>query len=133
LGGPPLDFGRPPAADGHRMTTRRERRNLDALYAEMPTLDCKGKCAESCGPIVMSRVEWARLTETVGYEPKGTADLTCPLLDGERCSVYAIRPTICRLWGMVEAMPCEWGCQPSRILTNREGFAFLERAGELGA
>jgi len=104
---------------------------LDAMYAEMPSLDCQGKCAESCGPIVMSRVEWERICEQV--PPPPPIDLTCPLLVDDRCSVYAIRPTICRLWGMVEAMPCEWGCKPSRVLTNVEGYAFLERAGVLGA
>ena len=108
------------------------RRALDALYAEMPTLDCQGKCAESCGPILMSRVEWGRIIEQVGTEPRATS-LDCPMLDGERCSVYAIRPTICRLWGMVESMPCPWGCEPSRLLSDAEGRVFLERAGALGA
>lgn len=115
------------------MSTNAKRRRLDSLYAEMPTLDCQGKCAESCGPIVMSRVEWERIIEKVGAEPHGGADLTCPLLTDERCTVYSIRPTICRLWGLVESMPCPWGCKPSRVLTDVEGFAFLERAGAMGA
>lgn len=115
------------------MTTRRERRNLDALYADLPTLDCQGKCAESCGPIAMSRVEWERIVERVGYEPQAREDLTCPLLDGERCTVYDIRPTICRLWGMVESMPCSWGCRPTRVVGHEEGLIVLRRAGEIGA
>lgn len=116
------------------MSRKFARRELDRLYAELPTLNCQGKCAESCGPIFMSRVEWERIIEAVGYEPVGQDDLTCPLLteDG-RCSVYEIRPTICRLWGMVDAMPCVFGCKPSRVLERTEGYAFLERAGRLGA
>jgi hypothetical protein len=114
------------------MSRKFARRELDAMYAEMPTLDCQGKCAEACGPILMSRVEWERIEERGEVGPLGP-DLTCPLLDGERCSVYDIRPTICRLWGMVESMPCLWGCKPSRLLTDDEGGAFLERAGALGA
>lgn len=115
------------------MTTRRERRNLDAVYAEMPTLECQGKCAESCGPVAMSRVEWERIIETVGYEPGPREDMTCPLLDGERCTVYDVRPTICRLWGAVESMPCPWGCKPSRMLPHLEGFRFLTMAERAGA
>ena len=115
------------------MSKKFARRELDRLYAELPALECQGKCAESCGPIVMSRVEWQRICEAVDGEPRGGPDLTCPLLIADRCSVYDIRPMICRLWGMVEAMPCEWGCKPMRLLSDVEGFAFLERAGALGA
>lgn len=115
------------------MSKRGAIRALDRLYAELPTLDCKGLCAESCGPIVMSRVEWVRITDKVGHEPVGGPDLTCPLLAGERCTVYDIRPTICRLWGMVPAMPCPHGCVPSRPLTDLEGYEYLLRAGEIGA
>lgn len=116
------------------MSKKFARRELDRLYAELPALDCQGKCAESCGPVFMSRVEWQRIIEAKVYEPVGTlSDLTCPLLDGGRCTVYEIRPTICRLWGMVDAMPCQWGCQPSRLLTRTEGYEYLERAGRIGA
>jgi hypothetical protein len=103
---------------------------LDYLYLDLPRLDCQGKCAESCGPIAMSRLEWARIIERVGSEPVATS-LTCPLLADERCTVYDLRPTICRLWGIVESMPCEWGCVPSRPLSDIEGVGFLERAEKL--
>jgi hypothetical protein len=39
-------------------------------------------------------------------------DYTCPALKDGRCSVYDVRPTLCRLWGVVEDMPCPWGCVP---------------------
>jgi Fe-S-cluster containining protein len=114
------------------MSKKFARRQLDALYAEMPALECQGKCAEACGPIAMTRVEWERITDR-GPVGSLAADLTCPLLVDERCSVYDVRPTICRLWGMVESMPCEWGCKPTRMLTNDEGRVFLERVGVIGA
>jgi len=81
----------------------------------------------------MSRVEWQRIIEAVGHEPIGSEDLTCPLLSDGRCTVYEIRPTICRLWGMVDAMPCVFGCQPTRLLSRDQGYEFLERAGRIGA
>jgi Fe-S-cluster containining protein len=100
---------------------------LDALYAELPAIDCQRKCSSSCGPIAMSRVEWARIVKKKGYEPKATS-ITCPLLVGGLCSVYSIRPMICRLWGLVEDMRCPWGCEPERVLTATEAYDFLLRA-----
>lgn len=35
------------------------------------------------------------------------------MVDG-RCSVYVVRPLLCRLWGMVDKMRCPHGCVPSR-------------------
>lgn len=100
---------------------------LDLIYAELPTLVCRGKCAESCGPIAMSPLERERVTATAGREPDFDETLTCNLLVDERCSAYAVRPTICRLWGLVESMPCLWGCKPSRYLSDAEGYDFLRR------
>jgi hypothetical protein len=40
--------------------------------------------------------------------------LTCSALDGVgRCSVYEERPLLCRLWGAVEKMTCQFGCVPA--------------------
>jgi len=103
-------------------------KNLDALYGELPKINCQGKCQESCGPIFMSGPEWQRIIRRLGYEPKGRPDLTCPMLKSDgKCSVYHIRPAICRLWGIVDVMPCPWGCKPERYLTKMEGHAFLNR------
>lgn len=106
---------------------------LDDLYAQLPKLTCKGQCQECCGPIQMSRVEWDRIKGRVGHSPRART-LTCPLLilSSGRCKVYAVRPMICRLWGVVEDMRCPWGCQPERWLTREEGFEFLRRAQEVG-
>ena len=44
-----------------------------------------------------------------------TSGLTCGYLDqvNKRCTVYAVRPMICRLWGVTTDMACPWGCQPT--------------------
>ncbi len=129
----------------HRVQNRRLKRSLralDALYATLPTLKCQGKCQESCGPIMMTPLEAIRLKDRVGplhpvnflrrddviivHSPK----LTCPLLDTQtgRCTVYEIRPTICRLWGLVKKMRCPFGCVPSRWLTDKEAGNVLRAA-----
>lgn len=102
------------------------KREIDKIYAELPSIACQGKCYDSCGPIAMSRVEWQRIIKRKGYEPRATS-LTCPLLVSNRCSVYQIRPLICRLWGVAEGMECPWDCKPERYLTKVEAYDFLLR------
>jgi Fe-S-cluster containining protein len=107
------------------------KRELDALYAELPAIGCQRLCQEACGPVLMGRVEWERIVKRLKHEPRGGPDLVCPMLRDGLCSVYAIRPMICRLWGIVEGMECPWGCVPERLLTREEGFAYLGRANEI--
>ena len=103
--------------------------DLAVLSAQIPALDCRGLCQDSCGPIEMSQREFQRIAERVGTEEMAcTAEHTCPLLQEGRCSVYPIRPLICRLWGVVETMPCPHGCVPTRWLSQAEGFAILASA-----
>ena len=109
---------------------------LEALYDSLPRLECKGLCHESCGPVVMTKIEWDRIRKAMGYTPTLGKDLTCPMLNREtlRCRVYRYRPMICRLWGMVahKYMRCPHGCEPKRWLTDDESRALLAAAGEIG-
>lgn len=105
---------------------------LDALYAELPTMNCQRKCQKYCGAILIPKIEAARLEEKRGvlvkidqFEPtvredlpdpelvlqefiglapdKGTAD--CVFIAPPpfgHCQCYSIRPLICRLWGMCD-------------------------------
>ena len=103
---------------------------LDALYAELPHFVCQGHCQASCGVIIMTKPEWLRITRKLGYRPKGKPSLVCPMLKNGRCSVHAIRPLVCRLFGLMDEslMHCPWGCKPERWLTEEEGYVLLERA-----
>ena len=76
---------------------KKRRAELVALYAELPTIQCAGLCAESCGPVLMGRVEWQSLCRAGGERRVAANDLTCPYLEEERCSVYEVRPMICFL------------------------------------
>lgn len=128
---------------------RRIDAKLQELYDRVPEIpDCVGECHESCGPIEMSVRERERIRERTGYliprvdelrnggfgrlasnlaagmKPQEAVKgcLDCPLLTADKlCSVYEIRPMICRLWGASEAMPCPHGCHPvPRPLTRTE-------------
>ena len=113
------------------MSYRRAVLALDRLYSELPRLDCKGLCADSCGPIVMSRVEWDRIGQVLGHKPQAKG-IDCPMLAAGRCTVYDVRPAICRLWGIAEEMPCPFGCKPERTLSKPDAFAWLDRVGHAG-
>ena len=115
--------------------------SLADVYDSIPEVPCKGLCQDSCGPIAMSIEEDARLrargveipsmVDTVAAIERGE-DYYCPALRNGRCSVYDERPTICRLWGATQSMPCPHGCTPPDALTQQESYALLVRAGEAG-
>jgi hypothetical protein len=120
---------------------RRRKPSLDDVYRQIPPLDCKGLCLDSCGPISMSRQEEAvLLARGVNIPPMAEAvaaiergeDYYCPALEDGHCSVYDDRPTICRLWGATRSMPCPHGCTPDDALTQDESYRLLRLAAEIG-
>lgn len=126
------------------MTRKDRERALDAIYARIPKLSCKGRCADSCGPIGMTVLERERIArrgvaipthqEALRRVSAGVPGcLNCPALTAVgRCSVYGVRPLICRLWGVAEAMPCPHGCEPERWLNDKEARELLFDAMEVG-
>lgn len=95
--------------------------NLAHLHAQIPDPACKGLCVQACGPIDMHPYERARIRRagvTIPAPADAVAqmlhgeDYTCPALVDGRCSVYEIRPTLCRLYGAAEDLRCEHGCTP---------------------
>lgn len=116
------------------MSDKSKAAQLRALYRQLPRLECKGRCQHACGPIGLSREERAIIVRSVGRAPRPRdASLTCSLLteDG-KCSAYAVRPLLCRLYGMVPRMRCPHGCEPEYWLTDEEGFRLMRRALEIG-
>lgn len=91
---------------------------LEALYARLPALECKGLCGHSCNShIDASHVERARIAAAGIDLDAPTPDGACPalsraLVSSGRCTVHPLRPMVCRLWGAATAMPCPHGCTP---------------------
>lgn len=107
---------------------------LDAVYAQVPDVGCKGLCVTACGSMGQTAAEQKRIADRgrllplVGHWPDGH----CPALANDRCSVYEVRPTVCRLWGAVDApgMRCPHGCVPAEgvaLLTHEQGRRLLDR------
>lgn len=105
--------------------------SLQQIYAVIPELQCQGKCQESCGPILMSSTELTRIAAITKPPSFCSITLTCTKLKGGRCSIYELRPLICRLWGVVKAMACPHGCNPARWLSDSEARSLIKRANAL--
>lgn len=107
---------------------------MDKLYRRIPEVHCKGLCQEACSIIPMQESEARRLKARTGEWPTYDAkELRCSMLteDG-KCSVYGIRPLVCRLFGAVRKMTCPHGCVPDRWVSEAEARAITEQAVRIG-
>lgn len=106
---------------------------LDDLYAQLPALECKGLCHDSCTSVDASELERRRIADAggdigptmshrrlkalidSGHKPR------CPSLGPlNNCTIYQLRPFICRVFGMAEGLMCEHGCIPDGVLSRNE-------------
>ncbi len=111
--------------------------SLRELYAAVPAVACKGLCHDQCTVIPVAPVERAAIEAHTGRRVKtlpmvsppvmrpGDDGLTCRYLKRERCSIYEVRPMICRLYGAAEGLECPHGCRPVGGLLSRETVAEL--------
>jgi hypothetical protein len=111
---------------------------LAKLYAQVPAIDCQGRCWTSCGAVDMSARERHRIAKaghpiTPFIEAmESEENFWCDALKDGRCVIYQLRPMLCRLWGVVETMPCVYGCVPERMLTKEEGDLLLLQSFRVG-
>lgn len=105
-------------------------------YARIPEVNCKGLCTDSCGPILCSKGEADEIKQWTGLNIMGWAEQPGPLgvrvspcvfLLAGRCSIYSMRPAICRLFGAVDhaLLRCPHGCRPEKYMTNHESRTLL--------
>jgi hypothetical protein len=117
---------------------------IEQIYSRVPLIVCKGLCHEVCGAIPVYPAEpifqISTFTDLVGPGRYGDRvmfseeTMSCPHLSAEkRCTHYEQRPLICRIWGVVVGMPCEFGCKPERALTDKEAHQLLRQASRLEA
>lgn len=110
----------------------RAAKTIQQVYDCIPPIECKQKCQDCCGPILMTKPEWDKIKAHLGHTPKGTPCLTCPMLaPNGKCTIHHIRPAICRLYGTTPSMRCEHGCKPHQHLSDNEGHMILNRIEQI--
>lgn len=126
-------------------------KKLEEIYAKLPGVMCKGLCHDSCGVIPIAPIERETIAVFTGRKvkvmpdiviglhqkhrvlrPKDMEDLTCPYLKQKRCSIHPARPLVCRMYGVVEGMPCPHGCVSSmKPLSDGEAHVIIESIANL--
>jgi len=72
---------------------------------------CDSGCGRCCGPAPVTKAELKTIQAYVarrGITPVSQG-LTCPLYLNGECSVYQVRPLICRAFGHVDKLQCVKG------------------------
>ena len=86
----------------------------------IPSFECKPGCHDCCGPVTASSEEMARLPVKSDAEHEAAlANLSCPHLGANGCTVYGERPLICRLFGTTPRLPCPEGKRPQKMIDPR--------------
>lgn len=72
--------------------------------------------------------------ESVGVKPCSVHEGMCPFLSKDRrCSIYSVRPSVCRLWGSDPSLPCEHGCTADRPpLSDDQVIRLIREIGKVG-
>jgi Fe-S-cluster containining protein len=117
-----------------RAATDAREQQLQQLWDQLPAIHCQGLCADSCYSMGQTRTEQQIIQRRTGVDlPLAHAGQPCRALTVlRRCAVYEHRPMICRLWGMVPTMRCNYGCIPEGgFLTDQQAYEILARSAEI--
>lgn len=118
-----------------KKTNQKANARLAALYAQLPKVNCIGRCAISCGPVPMARLEADNMRKADSQRrlPMIRQDVSCIYLTAnKRCGVYDARPLVCRVWGTTKGMSCMHGCVPDRWLSAVEFAKIGKQVEKLG-
>lgn len=81
-------------------------RDLNAVYREIPAMECAEGCSDCCGPIRWSLIEQVNIARWLlkrGRPMLVSEGEDCPYLEGGRCSIYPVRPYLCRIFGVARS------------------------------
>jgi hypothetical protein len=101
---------------------------LQEIYNQIPTSKCPDNCGKCCGPVYPSKAEIRNIEQWCrqhGIEFKNQfgveSGVDCPYLKENSCSIYPVRPFMCRTFGVVEhpLLRCP-NCKTKRLLNIRQ-------------
>jgi len=100
--------------------------DIEDLYGMLPEIQCTPGCIECCrnfGIPSRTSVEDERLRaylKAQGRELGQAKGTTCPYVSEQGCTVYPVRPLICRLYGNSPNYRCKMGVRPVILLEEDE-------------
>lgn len=78
----------------------------------IPSHKCKN-CGHCCGPIPINKVEFIEIQNFINKNKpdynKNPGILDCKFRIDKKCSIYKVRPILCRLMGVTKGMTCNFG------------------------
>lgn len=82
-----------------------------AKFPNLPVMQCDLGCGECCGVVLCKEGEYQKIIEYAAANNITPAKqgVTCPWYQKGTCSVYPVRPGICRLFGHSERLDCKHG------------------------
>lgn len=98
-----------------------------------PPMRCDDGCGDCCGPVPVTRDELGavrRYIEREGIKAVDRGALTCPFYDG-RCTIYPVRPFICRAFGHTPRLKCSRGYN-TNISDRQVTMAIVARGPAVG-
>lgn len=101
---------------------------LEKIYSQIPKSICPPNCGECCGVILPSLAEirnikdWCEERHVEYKDFYLTVGLDCPYLsDSKECTIYPVRPFLCRLLGVSKSLPCPLGkCRAAKVLNRAQ-------------
>jgi len=97
---------------------------LKFLLKRVEALECKGMCTEFCDQSFAigqnedntikefceeNEIPFTSLQRNFLEVPEHS--LACQYLKAGRCSIYPVRPIVCRVWGAADTLSCPWECK----------------------
>jgi Fe-S-cluster containining protein len=111
---------------------------LQNIYDTIPTITCH-HCHTCCKPIIWFYPEDQKITEYLKKHNRKKRIWTekefqqhnnlCPYLDIHGCSIYPVRPLVCRLQGLIPELPCKY--PQTNILTQKKLKKILQEFKDL--
>ena len=104
---------------------------LKTLYDRIPEVKCRPGCSDCCGITLQAPAEVVNVTAYLherGIRPPSLPTAICPFLTKfGGCSIYPVRPLICRLLGASEEplLQCPHGCSAEQPLSVEETRAII--------
>jgi len=104
---------------------------LGQIYSQVPSFLCKAGCHDCCGPTVWAKDEYTNITSWLKKHNRKelmATGIDCPYLNDKGCSIYKVRPILCRLFGSVDnpIMLCPHGRRPAKLITDKKAERLLK-------